>query len=438
MLVGPVPCRLHTSISSHRAHAPECLSPASPGADGDRRTPRRGGRGVTATRDTRAGRVLIVEDGVGSYILAAVRSLGAAGWTVGLGGPRRSRAGSSRWVSHTHVVPPAEAGLDAFVGAVAAAVEQQKYDVVFGGDDVEVLALSAARDRISASVPYAPHDAVVRSIDKLELTAAARAAGLAVPATVDATPEAVAATDLPVFVKARLHWTPGAVGDSGRLAAARCDRRAEVEQAVVNIETAGGRAVLQSSVDGDLGAVTALCGPGGRILAHSQQVATRLSPRWRTSTRAETVPPDPDLLAGVAALLADLGWFGVANLQFLSAPPGPPRLIDLNGRFYGSLALAVAAGLDLPAQWAALARGADVEQQPPARIGVRYQALEEDLLRARRDRQGGLLEDLTDTARYAPGASHTTWDRSDRRPAAARLATLAHGSVARRLRRTGG
>jgi predicted ATP-grasp superfamily ATP-dependent carboligase len=57
--------------------------------------------------------------------------------------------------------------------------------------------------------------------------------------------------------------------------------------------------------------------------------------------------------AGVARLLADLGWSGVANVQFVRAPGGRPRLIDLNGRLYGSLALAYATGVNVPDLWAA-------------------------------------------------------------------------------------
>src|SRR5689334_23321793 len=132
-------------------------------------------------------RALIVEDGLGSYLLPAVRSLGRGGWTVGLGGPRRSRTASSKWVARTHHVPPAEQGLDAIRQAVAQAVDEGGYDVVFGGDDVEVLALSAVRDQLDAVVPLAPHDVVVRGIDKLELSRAAEAAGIAVPRTAEAT-----------------------------------------------------------------------------------------------------------------------------------------------------------------------------------------------------------------------------------------------------------
>jgi predicted ATP-grasp superfamily ATP-dependent carboligase len=368
--------------------------------------------------------VLIVEDGLSSFLLPAVRSLGTAGWTVGLAGPRPSRTAGSRWVSRTHVVPPAEQGLEPFAAAVRAACLEGGYSLVFGGDDVEVLALSAARDQIPAGVPYAPHEHVLRAIDKLELTRAAEAAGLTTPATEAATPEAVQRASLPVFAKARLHWAPGTAGNRGRLAAVHCATRADLVAAVADMEASGASVALQAPVSGDLMAVTVLCDADSAMIARSQQVATRLSPYFRTSTRAVTVSPDPQLLAQVQVLLADLRWTGIANLQFLRPPGGAPHLIDLNGRFYGSLALAIEAGLDLPAWWADLATGRTPPSGVVGRPGRRYQALEEDLRRARAERRGGLARDLAGTVLTAARSTHSTWDRRDLRPAVARALHL--------------
>jgi hypothetical protein len=331
-----------------------------------------------------------------------------------------------------------EAGVEPFAEAVGGVITEGAYDIVFGGDDVEVLALSLCRERFEACIPYAPHHVVLRAMDKLELTDAARSAGLTVPRTVAATPEAVAdaAVRPEVVVKARLHWSPGR--SSGRMAAAVCRTHAEIVQAVDTVEQAGAQAVLQNRIDGTLRAVTVLCGPGGRVVAEAHQVASRISPAWRTSTRAETRPIDPVLSAQVAELVAGLGWLGIANLQFLCPNSGPPHLIDFNGRFYGSLVLAQRAGLDLPVRWALLATtGQDPGPVPTARPGARYQALEEDLRRARVERRGGLLGDLASTALYAPWAAHSTWDTGDLRPAADRLWHLARSRWHRR-RSSGG
>ena len=54
-----------------------------------------------------------------------------------------------------------------------------------------------------------------------------------------------------------------------------------------------------------------------------------------------------------------MGFGGLAQLQFVQAPGGAPALIDVNPRFYGSLPLALACGVNLPDAWHALVSGAD-------------------------------------------------------------------------------
>ena len=115
---------------------------------------------------------------------------------------------------------------------------------------------------------------------------------------------------------------------------------------VGQIAELGGQAEVQEFLDGDLMAYAAVTTAGGRrIAAQSMQVASRVWPPGAgASCRAVSVPVDPELSGRAAALLAALGWFGLAELQFIVPADGNPRLIDLNGRFYGSLALAVRAG----------------------------------------------------------------------------------------------
>ena len=80
------------------------------------------------------------------------------------------------------------------------------YEVVFCAYDVGLLVLSRRREEVApAIVPYAAHEVVERSFDKLEFTRAAEAVGLAVPRTEQASEEALAAWQGPVVVKARIH-----------------------------------------------------------------------------------------------------------------------------------------------------------------------------------------------------------------------------------------
>jgi predicted ATP-grasp superfamily ATP-dependent carboligase len=367
---------------------------------------------------------LVVEDGNSPYVLAAVRSLGRAGLRVAVASPHPNPAVlPSRWTSRWHPTRLPEQDLDGFVADVRTALEEGDYDLVFGADDIELLALSARRAELPAVLPHARDEAVLRAVDKLTLAEAAAAVGVGVPRTVPATDETLAQVRGPVVVKARLHWTPGAPPDTDRHLLVRvCDDADAARRQVELLAHAHGSAVLQELVHGEQIALSVVVDDVGEVHAVSQQ-RTVLSSLSRTSVRAETTAVEQPLLDGAVRLLRQLGWTGLANLQYLRPPGGAEHLIDLNGRFYGSLALAVGAGADLPAVWARLALGLPPGPRQVGRPGVRFHALRTDLVRARVQRRGGLPADVLRTLAYAPGAVHSTWSLRDPRPAGTQVVT---------------
>ncbi|MDX6226017.1 MAG: hypothetical protein QOE64_2393 [Frankiales bacterium] len=356
---------------------------------------------------------LVVGDRWNRGALAAVRGLARAGWRVGVGSQGRTgHAQRSRHCARWHHVPLAEAGEDAFTEAVAAAVDGGGYDVVFAVGDAEVLTLSKCRAKIAAVVPMPDHEVVERCFDKAVAAELAGYAGLSVP-------RPGTSAGFPVVVKARRHWLGGDVGDRSRFAIQVARDETELSEAVAALEASGVPAIVQEQVSGPLLSVITLTAPGGRVVARQQQVAERVWPSGAgVSVRARSVACDRELHEGVDSFLADLGWWGLCQLQFLVDRDGVPRLIDVNGRFYGSLALAEAAGLPLAAMWGAMAVGEPVSAAPAGRVGVRYQWLAGDLRRALSQ------HDVPSTLRYAVGATHSLLSWSDPRPALAYLNEL--------------
>jgi hypothetical protein len=109
-------------------------------------------------------RVLILSQKHNRGALATGRALARAGWIVGCGSEERrtALAATSRTTTYWHWIPPPEKDLDAFLGAVATAASRAGYDVVLPSNDAETLALSFGRDRIPCTIPYPPHDLVLR------------------------------------------------------------------------------------------------------------------------------------------------------------------------------------------------------------------------------------------------------------------------------------
>ena len=353
-------------------------------------------------------RALILEDGASRSALAATRALGSVGWTIGIASASKGPlAATSRWARAWHPVTPPEVDADAFVETVNEAVAARGYEVVFGSGDTEILGLSSHRDRLAAAVPYARHESVVRSLDKVSLMEAARRAGFAVPRTTTPDDASSPSTPVPTVVKERSH-AAASRRSHGPVAAVVATDPAEMVRLADHIRSLGGEPLLQEAVSGDLMAYMALVNREGETVADVQQEAEATwRPEAGVSVRAESVLVDEALAAKASALFSALGWFGLAQLQFVRRPDGEPVLIDMNGRFYGSLALAVAAGVNFPDLWGRLVTDRQLPTIGTAAVGIRYQWLEGDLRRAWVERRGGLVRDVMKCLRYAAGAEHS-------------------------------
>jgi predicted ATP-grasp superfamily ATP-dependent carboligase len=367
-------------------------------------------------------RILIVESGFTRGALAGCRALARSGWTVGVGSPTKGGlAASSRYAHRWHDVPLVQDDLDAFLDATERAVTEQGYEAVFCCEDAQALALSFGRDRISAVVPYPPHAVVLRGIDKLELAHAAQRVGMATPETVLADEVAISSARLPMMVKSRLHWTPGAQRAPARLEASVCCDRDAIKRQVEAIRGHGGDSVLQQFVSGRLVHFIVVVDAESEVVAAVQTLAEPLfypGPDIGQRIRSVSVRVDEGLRARVGALMRELEWVGLASLNLLLPEGGgEPTLIDFNARYPASFDQYIAAGPNFPVICACLATGRPLPPPVPVKAGVRFQWLEGDLNRALRQRRGGLLNDVSDCLRYAPGAVHTLWRRDDPLPA---------------------
>ena len=122
---------------------------------------------------------------------------------------------------------------------------------------------------------------------------------------------------------------------------------------VAELRAAGAQPLLQECIAGQLGAVVVVVDRDGEVVAEVQQRCDRSWPAQAGVTaRARTVAPDAELSERIADLVRRLEWFGLAEIEYLLDDRGVPRFTELNGRFYGGIALADRAGVNVAAAWA--------------------------------------------------------------------------------------
>lgn len=86
------------------------------------------------------------------------------------------------------------------------------------------------------------------------------------------------------------------------------------------------------------------------------------------SSYRRSICPDAKLLDASRMLLRELNWHGVAMIEWKMNDRGEWYLIEINPRLWGSLALAIDAGVNFPAGLFALAVGSRLPPQPRFRV----------------------------------------------------------------------
>ena len=95
-------------------------------------------------------------------------------------------------------------------------------------------------------------------------------------------------------------------------------------------------------------------------------------PSGGVSVLRESVPVSPQTRAYTTKLLDHLKWHGVAMVEFkMDDRDGVPKLMEINGRFWGSLQLAIDAGVDFPEILLRIAKGETIEPVFSFKEGVK-------------------------------------------------------------------
>ena len=320
----------------------------------------------------------LVTDAQIRWAVAGVRGLGRAGLEVIAMAPSRAGAGLwSRFAAAKEVGPDSVTSPREFAAAVARAAERHGPLVIYPGHEEAIDALFAADLPAGATLPYPSASATQAFRDKRALAGFAEEAGLAAPRThLEATAGELAAggVPLPCVIK------PARPGTA--LTLTRLVDDAEALSALLSQLPDDESLLVQERAEGPLIGLALVIGRDGRQVARFQQVAERTwPPRAGGSTVARSTHPDVALAERASAMLAEAGYWGLAQLQFMSTERGH-ALIDVNTRFYGSMPLALLAGVNLPAAWHAVVKDRAPAQPPPYRVGVRYRWLEGEMIAA--------------------------------------------------------
>ena len=320
---------------------------------------------------------VLVTDGEQRAALAVVRSLGRAGYEVFVCSPRaKSISGASRYCTESRQVADPLGDPRNFLSDVSRLAEEWRVDVMLPITEAALLAILPHVTRFKCAIPFPSASAFESICDKSIVLKAAAAHGIAVPAqlVLDAPPR----TDslelkLPFPIVAKpSRSVAGQEGYRVRTGVSYAGSEGELLRALRQIPRNAYPVLLQQQIVGPGFGVSVLVWDGRLVASFAHRRIREKPPSGGVSVLRESIPMDAGLLARSVDLLREFDWRGVAMVEYkVESASGRPYLMEINGRPWGSLQLAIDAGVDFPRLLVELALGGSPEAVAEYRTGVR-------------------------------------------------------------------
>jgi predicted ATP-grasp superfamily ATP-dependent carboligase len=394
---------------------------------------------VTRSARTDARPRVLVTDVEERSALAVCRGLRRAGYSVtGVAAARPAPGHWSRVCSRRETLPDPRRDPAAFLDGLEELLVRDEHVALIPSVDVSTFVVSENRRRLAplTTIGLPPREAVRSSLDKLLLLDIAEAAGLTPPPSIvcddeDGGRAAARRLGFPIVVKPAASFVPegGAFRQQPVVLVERSDTLAPALAAV-------GRPFIVQRFEDSQRVVS--CGGLATSSGLVASVVVRWRRRWPPRTGAaafcETIAPPPGVLERAESVVERLGHRGIFELELLEQADGRYAAIDLNPRPFGWLALALRAGVNLPALHCDSLRGRAIAAVA-ARAGVHYRWEDGDLRHV-----GARVRSTRSPAAFAAlkpvrGAAHAFFEPSDPGPLAAQAVLLLGNH--RRKRRAG-
>jgi predicted ATP-grasp superfamily ATP-dependent carboligase len=290
-------------------------------------------------------------------------------------GSGRSLAGASRYSLSDHEVPDPLAEPDAFGAAVLARVRERSIEALIPVTEASLRVLLPMRKRLEGVLlPFPDAATFARVSDKESILEAARDQGIAVPEQValqERDSEAIGSLDFPLVLKP---WV-SVVREAGRarkLGVVHVGNRTELETALRELPDTAFPVLAQQRIVGPGVGIFLLRWNGRTVARFAHRRIREKPPSGGVSVYRESVEVPEEWFQQAERLLESTSWSGVAMVEFkVDAASGRPYLMEINGRFWGSLQLAVDAGVDFPRLLLEAATGDAAVEPPIYRPGMR-------------------------------------------------------------------
>lgn len=287
--------------------------------------------------------------------LAVTRSLGRQGIEVFTAEESSTALASASKFSVAHFTYPSpKQEPDQFVQFLSKIIKEQGIEILLPMTELtsQLLLLNHALFP-KVKIPFPDIDTIESLANKNRLMKRAESLDIAIPDTcyvqnAEKLPCKLEELTYPIILKPAKSWALHN-GEWRRATVRLANDVAEAQNILdSNWEFSTHPFMIQECIDGQGAGVFAIYDHGKPLALFAHRRLREKPPSGGVSVLSESAPVDPLLAAPAKKLLSDANWHGVAMVEFKVAPDGTPYLMEINTRFWGSLQLAIDAGVDFP------------------------------------------------------------------------------------------
>jgi predicted ATP-grasp superfamily ATP-dependent carboligase len=251
-------------------------------------------------------------------------------------------------------------------------------DCVFPTSEAAIMACSKYQNQLTC-VPIIPHAHAIQMVfSKANTLKIADSLGINVPKTVYITDRNCQVVDtidvnFPVVIKSERSalMLSAKAETSGKTAYAfsRDDLLKECRSRLAK----GKCVLLQEFIDGYGVGISGLFAEGRPVALLGHRRIRESNPLGGPSALAETIELEPRLLEPTTAIMKKIRFTGPAMVEYkIDRKTGQSYLMEINGRFWGTVLLASAAGLDLPYLYWKMLNGMEIRpEEKDYQIGLK-------------------------------------------------------------------
>ncbi|HWF60258.1 MAG TPA: ATP-grasp domain-containing protein [Nitrospira sp.] len=330
---------------------------------------------------------VLVTDGNERAALAVTRGLGQVGIPVIVAAETEySLAGTSRYCTDKWKYPSPLRDPLGFIESIKHAIQVNGISSVFSISDSTTQVLARVKEELGlAGAAIPPWDSYDLVSDKYRLMELAKQLDVPIPDTLfvpDGNVEAIAEqiTQYPVVVKpgrslaqVEKSWTKTTIHF--------VSSRNELLELYGRTSYLSSPSLIQRRIEGTGQGIFGLFDHGKPLALFAHRRIREKPPAGGVSVFRESIAMPEPMTSHAVKLLEQVKWHGVAMVEFkVDRESGVPMLMEINGRFWGSLQLAIDAGLNVPHLLYRMTKGAsEVVPRDSYRVGIKSRWLLGDL-----------------------------------------------------------